>query len=90
MEYALKYHKLGLAYGDIAGNDRRDMELGKRYAKSKEIKLKDLWDPHSRFKAHEEMVQFVDDVAAVRGLEEARVSILKEGIVRKLQVKVDK
>jgi hypothetical protein len=30
MEYALKYHKLGLAYGDIDGDDRRGAEIGKR------------------------------------------------------------
>ena len=30
MEYALKYRKLGLAYGDIAGDDRRGVEVGKR------------------------------------------------------------
>ena len=30
MEYALKYHKLGLAYGDIEGDDRRGVEVGKR------------------------------------------------------------
>jgi hypothetical protein len=30
MAYALKYHKLGLAYGDIDGDDRRGVEVGKR------------------------------------------------------------
>jgi hypothetical protein len=30
MEYALKHHKLGLAYGDIDGDDRRGVEIGKR------------------------------------------------------------
>jgi hypothetical protein len=30
MEYALKYHKLRLAYGDIDGDDRRGVEIGKR------------------------------------------------------------
>ncbi len=29
MEYALKYHKLGLAYGDIDGDDQRGVEVGK-------------------------------------------------------------
>jgi hypothetical protein len=30
MEYALKYHKLGLAYGDIDGDDHRGVEIGRR------------------------------------------------------------
>jgi hypothetical protein len=29
MEYALKYHKLGLAFGDIDGDDGRGVEIGK-------------------------------------------------------------
>lgn len=30
MEYAMKYHKLGLAYGDIDGEDCRGVEVGQR------------------------------------------------------------
>jgi hypothetical protein len=30
MEYVLKHHQLGLAYGDIGGDDRRGVEVGKR------------------------------------------------------------
>jgi hypothetical protein len=30
MEYALKHHKLGLAFGDIKGDDGRGVEIGKR------------------------------------------------------------
>jgi hypothetical protein len=30
MEYALEHHELGLAYGDIDGDDRRGVEVGKR------------------------------------------------------------
>jgi hypothetical protein len=30
MEYALKYHQLDLVYGDIDGDDRRGVEIGKR------------------------------------------------------------
>ena len=30
MDHALLYHKLGLAYGDIQGDDRRGVEVGQR------------------------------------------------------------
>jgi hypothetical protein len=63
-------------------------EFERRFPKSKKPGLKDLWDLHSRFKAYEEMIQVVDDMAVVRGLDQAQVAILKEGIARKLQVKV--
>jgi hypothetical protein len=55
----------------------------------KKAGLKDLWGPHSRFKAYEEIIQVVDDMAAVRGLAQAQVAILKEGIASKLRVKVN-
>jgi hypothetical protein len=34
MEHALKYHKLGLAFGDIDGDDRRGVEVGKRISRA--------------------------------------------------------
>jgi hypothetical protein len=60
--------------------------IGEDYAKSKKVTLKDLWDPHSRFEAHEEMIQILDSLAVVRGLNESQITNLKEGIAKKLQV----
>jgi hypothetical protein len=59
-------------------------EFEQRFPKSKKPGLNDLWDPHSRLKAYEEMIQVVDDMAVVRGLDQTQVAILKEAIARKL------
>jgi hypothetical protein len=59
-----------------------------RYAKSKKPGPKDLLAPHSRFSIYEDMLRAVDQVAAVRGADQAQISRLKAAIATKLQVLV--
>jgi hypothetical protein len=44
IEYARKYDKLGLAYGDIDGDDHRGVEIGKRIRSAMEAaELRVAW-----------------------------------------------
>lgn len=71
-----------------AFNDCMDniASFGDRYAKSKRVGLKDLWDPHARLRAYEELVRTVDQVAAARGVRDMQVDALKEALAHKLRV----
>lgn len=82
--------RIDLGPPEVISSFRDCMEqvLGKSddYAKSKKPSLKDLWGNDARFSIYEELIQVVDAQAAVRGLTETRVSALKAGIARKLNV----
>ena len=61
-------------------------QVGEGYAKSKRLTLVDLWGSHTRRDVLDEMTIVVEQMGAVRGVSDAQVSRLKEGIARKLQI----
>jgi hypothetical protein len=75
----------------VAGFERcleRFKSVSDRYAKSKKPGPKDLLAPHSRFSIYEDMLRAADQVAAVRGIDQAQIAGLKDAIATKLQVQV--
>jgi hypothetical protein len=65
--------------------------VGERYVGRKKITLKDLWGPsgpQSRFRAYEELIEVVENLAQARGLSKAQVDSLKESIAYKLHTKI--
>jgi hypothetical protein len=65
----------------------RIASYGDRYAKSKRVGPKDLWAARSRFRIYEDLVQTVDQVAAVRGVDDVRIAALKQALANKLRIR---